>query len=87
MPLDLLIHNARRMGHDALHTSIALDLVAPVEGRTWTALCCWCLDRIDPGAPSRRLALTPHATFPGGCSRCSYAGADTLCAAIPKDAD
>lgn len=79
-----IVANARRLGKDAFHTSVALDLVAPVEGRTWTAVCCSCLDRIAPDLADafvHRVSMTITQSA-GGCMLCPYTGCDTLVAAI-----
>jgi hypothetical protein len=75
----------RRFAKDALTTSVALDIVAPVEGRTWTAICCSCLDRVEYDIADEhvyRLACASWMSFPGGCMLCPYYGCDTLVAAI-----
>jgi hypothetical protein len=80
--------SARRLAIDALHASVAMDLVAPVEGRTWTAICCWCLERVEHDIPDEyvhRLGLETWHSFPGGCMLCPYYGCDTLVAAIRKE--
>jgi len=77
--------NARRLAKDALHTSVALDLVAPVEGRTWTAICCSCLDAREHDVPDElvhRLGTESWHAFPGGCMLCPYFGCDTLVVAL-----
>jgi hypothetical protein len=79
-----IVSNARSLHHSAITTAIALELVAPVEGRTWTACCCRCLDRADPSgdAPAHRLAFDRGAQWPGGCMRCAAHGEDVLVAAL-----
>lgn len=80
-----VIGAARRFAKDALHTSVALDIVAPVPGRTWTAICCSCLDRVEHTIPDElvyRLGMRTWHTFPGGCMLCPYYGCDTLVAAL-----
>jgi len=75
----------RRFAKDALTASVALDIVAPVAGRTWTAICCSCLDREEHDIADEyvhRLASRLWMTFPGGCMRCAYFGCDTLVVAI-----
>lgn len=75
----------RRFAMDALVASVALDVVAPVEGRTWTAICCSCLDRVEHDLPDElvhRLGTQAWHSFPGGCMLCPYFGCDTLVAAI-----
>lgn len=78
---------ARRFARDALHTSVALDIVSPVAGRSWTAVCCSCLEReerdIDDGLVYR-LAMSAWMSFPGGCMLCPYFGCDTLVAALKR---
>jgi hypothetical protein len=66
-----LIENANRLGKDALHASVALELVT---GRAWRALCCWCLDKVDP--QGEREAVRLHVG--GDCPCCPYSGRDTL---------
>lgn len=77
-----IVSNARRLGHSAFVASVALDLVAPIAGRSWHALCCWCAMDADPteSAPAHRISTT--AASAGGCSRCPYTGCDTLVIAL-----
>ncbi len=75
---------ARRRGIDALHTAVALDIVAPIAGRAWYPICCWCLDRVAYDLPDthvHRLAMTTGADA-GGCGQCPYSGPDTLVASL-----
>lgn len=79
-----LVANARRLGKDAFHLSAALDLIAPVAGRTWTAICCSCLERVDHTIADEhvhRVSLTTYQSA-GPCMLCSYSGCDTLVAAL-----
>ena len=73
---------ARRHGVAALETAVALDIAAPVAGRTWTACCVWCLDKNDPHAPSYRMNLCRGLT-PRHCSLCNVSGDDVLVVALP----
>lgn len=79
-----IVSNARRLGHSAFTTSIALDIVAPVAGHSWYALCCHCAAAADPleTLPAHRVATESHQDA-GGCSRCPYSGCDTLVIALP----
>lgn len=82
-----IIAYCRRFAKDALVASVALDIVAPVSGRTWTAICCSCLDQVEQDIPDEyvyRLGMRTWHTFPGGCMLCSYYGCDTLVAAIRR---
>lgn len=75
----------RRFAKSALTVSVALDIVAPLAGRTWTAICCSCLERIEHDIADEyvhRLACRSWMSFPGGCMLCPYYGCDTLVAAI-----
>ncbi len=79
---------ARRRGIDAFHLSAALDIVAPVAGRTWTAICCWCLDRTAHTTADElvhRVALERWQNG-GPCMLCPYVGCDTLVAALENQA-
>lgn len=63
---------------DALHMAAVLEILHPSQdGRTWTALCCWCLNDADPQErhPARRVG--------GDCLRCNYTGPDTFVAYLP----
>jgi hypothetical protein len=85
MDAGCIASNARRLAKDAFHLSVALELVAPVPGRTWTAVCCSCLERIDhaiSGDLVYRLAMESWQSFPGGCMLCPYSCCDTLVAAL-----
>ncbi len=82
-----VVSYCRRFAKDALVASVALDIVAPVGGRTWTAICCWCLERLEHDIPDEivhRLGMLSWHSFPGGCMRCPYYGCDTLVAAIRR---
>lgn len=79
-----IVSNARRLAKDAFHTSVALELVAPVEGRMWTAICCSCLDAREHTISDElvhRIAMTTSQDA-GGCMCCPYSGPDTLVAAL-----
>lgn len=74
--------NAARLGVEAGPAlAWALDLAAPVPGRTWLPLCCWCAERADPAgdAPCYR---PPRG---GACGRCPIAGRDVLVCAVKLD--
>lgn len=75
-----LVENARRMGIDAFHTAAALDIVAPLAGRTWRSVCVWCLERLDPRDEAEVYRVADAAA--GGCSCCAYSGRDTIVAAL-----
>lgn len=78
--VDSVIAYSRRRGIDALHVSVALDLVAAIPGRAWYPICCWCLDRIAHDTPDeyvKRLAMERWQNA-GGCNLCPYSGVDTL---------
>jgi hypothetical protein len=80
----------RRFAKDALVTAVALDIVAPVPGRTWVAICCSCLEREEHDIADElvhRLAFASWMSFPGGCLRCTYYGCDTLVAAVRRSAE
>jgi hypothetical protein len=84
-----VIASCRRFARSALVASVALDLVAPVVGRSWTAVCCSCLDRTEHAIPDEyvhRLAIESWQAFPGGCMLCPYYGCDTLVAALRSQA-
>ena len=83
--VDRIIGNARRLGIDAFHTAAALDIVAPLEGRTWVNLCCWCLDRDAPATPDDLVHRVADACA-GGCARCAYFGPDTLVVSLERAA-
>lgn len=59
----------------------ALEWIHPVPGHTWSAVCVWCLHRLDPHEerPARR------AAGGGDCHRCPYTGADVFVASLPVD--
>jgi hypothetical protein len=75
-----LAGNARRLGIDAFHASLGLEIGASLPGRVWVAICCYCLELVDPHdtCPVFRLELA-HSW----CPRCPRNGADVLVAAIP----
>ena len=80
-----VVGHCRRLAKSALIASVALDVVAPIAGRTWTAICCSCLDRLEHDIADEyvhRLASRSWMSFPGGCMLCPYYGCDTLVAAI-----
>lgn len=82
--VDRLVGNARRLGKDALALACALDLLAPIPGRTWVPVCCSCLDELEPACPDElvlRVSLRSWQSA-GPCGRCPYAGPDTLVAAV-----
>ena len=80
-----LLGNARRLGSPAWALAFALQSLAPIEGRTWRPLCCWCVERTDPHAPAYRLALLPSQSG-GDCWSCPVSGCDVLVAAVPVEA-
>lgn len=82
------VHYARGRGVDALHVSVALDIVAPVPGRTWTAICCGCLDRVEHDLADDLVHRISMHTWQsaGPCMLCSYSGCDTLVAALKRSA-
>ena len=79
-----VLSNARRMAKNAFHCAAALDIVAPVAGRTWTAMCCGCACALDPHDewPSYYVTHDPTATW-NWCATCSYSGPDTLVVSVP----
>lgn len=77
-----LIRNARNLNKSAFATAMALDLVAPRAGRRWVAMCCWCLDKVDPIA--RRTFAARLGTGADFCGSCSYTGPDTLVVSVPR---
>lgn len=84
--VEQVVAAARRRAHEALSVAVALDLVAPVAGRVWHPVCCWCVDALEVHAeleiPAYRINLdTSHDTGP--CSMCPASGRDTLVASIP----
>lgn len=84
-----VVANCRRFAKSALVASVALDIVAPVAGRSWTAVCCSCLDRVEHDVPDEhvyRLGTLRWHGFPGGCMLCPYSGCDTLVAAMTVSA-
>ena len=67
--------NAVRFGSDAFHAAVALDLVVPLAGRRWHALCIWCLERYDvPVEYMHRVG--------GWCTSCAYNGPDVLVTSV-----
>lgn len=76
--IDRIAENTRRMHKDALVGAVALEIVAPLAGRRWTAMCCSCLERVQhdlEDAYIRRVSYGPSA---GPCVHCPYVGPDTL---------
>jgi hypothetical protein len=79
-----VLANARRMGTDAFHAAAALDIVAPVAGRTWTAMCCGCACALDPHDEWPSYYVTHERTAAWNwCATCAYSGPDTLVVSVP----
>lgn len=79
-----LVSNARQLRRSAFSLAVALHLVFPISGRSWTAVCSSCLESADPhrDAVAYRLAETRGETWPEFCQCCPYTGCDTLVAAL-----
>lgn len=73
-----LIDNANRLGRDPIHTSVAIEVVT---GEPWTALCCWCIERVDPAGARQAVRLRVG----GDCMGCAYIGRDTLLVGLARD--
>lgn len=80
-----IVANARNLRKDALHTSVALDLVAPVAGRRWLPMCCLCVDAAEVATGTEieayRLNLDDGRDT-GCCASCERGGRDTLVASV-----
>ena len=76
-----IVANARHMGKTPLPVAVALSMVAPIPGRTWTSICCWCLDHLEHDAPDEVVHRLADGTR-GDCMRCAYTGEDTLVVAL-----
>ncbi len=78
------VASGRRFAKDALVVAVALNVMAPIAGRTWTAVCCWCLDRLAHDLPDTHVHRIARALGgdAGGCMRCMYSGCDTLVASL-----
>ena len=72
--------NAARLGVGAWSLAMVLDLAAPVPGRSWHPLCCWCAERADPAGD----APTFRPPKGGDCARCPVSGRDVVVVAVEK---
>lgn len=62
---------------NALTLAAALEWLVPGHG--WTAVCVWCLHRVDPHEECH----ARRAPAGGDCMRCPYTGPDVFVAALP----
>lgn len=83
--VERIIHNARRMAKDALHTAVALEIVAPIAGREWYPICCGCVEAKFSDVPNELMhyVATSSRSDAGPCATCNYAGCDTIVVSIP----
>lgn len=81
-----LFRIAERLRWDAVHASVAADLLHPLPGHSWRPACCWCVSSLEAvlggdDIDAYRINLySNHDT--GCCSFCGYSGRDTLVARI-----
>lgn len=77
--IDAFLNGASiRRGYETQVVAAALCLM---HRRMFGSLCCWCLDRLDPGHE-----LDCARTHRGGeCDRCPYVGIDTLVVDLGRD--
>ena len=79
---DHAVRTRIRMSKPAHVVATALELVAPLPGYRFGALCCWCLERADRAT----VRVVPHARLADGgeCDRCPEHGRDVLLCMVPS---